>query len=106
MTDGELKQQEIQRAVDLATKFTEISGQLKNIDTKIETIINDMKSKHDDLSDKFDKAEKAIFDPKEGLYARTQALESWKTNANRILWIIVTCMCTATGAFVVDKLIR
>ncbi len=106
MTEGELKQQEIQRQVDLAVKFTEISGKLTSIDNKVESIINDMKSKHDDLSNKFDKVELAVFEPEKGLYARLQSLEAWKTNANRIIWILVTCMLTATGAFVVDRLLK
>ena len=104
MTDGEFKQQEVQRQVDLAVKFTEISGKLTSIDSKVESIINDMKSKHEDLSDKFDKVEVAVFEPEKGLYARLHIVEAWKTNANRMLWVLVTLTLTGAVSFIFDHL--
>lgn len=97
-------QQEVQKAVDIAVKFTEISGQLKSIEGKIENILADMKTKHEEMSIKIDKSEAAIFAPNEGLYARVQQLENWKSTMSKVVWTISTVIIGSAVAFMFDLL--
>jgi len=84
---------QIDKAIQQAVQFTEISGQLK----RIEDGIADLKSKNTEMANDITKIKDAIYGPDDGIYARLRALESWKDSTSKLLWILVTAV---TGGFV------
>ena len=61
--------------------------------TKMQVLLD----KQDELGENISKIKEAVYDPDKGLYARLSrldarldALEAWKENNSKILWIIVT----------------
>ena len=52
--------------------------------------INIVKEKQMEMADDVAKIKEAVYNPESGLYARLRALESWKENSSRILWLVIT----------------
>ena len=66
---------------------------MAEIATKMQVLLD----KQDELAENISKIKEAVYDPDKGLYARLSrldgrldALESWKNNNSKILWIVVT----------------
>ena len=66
---------------------------LSELATRIETLID----KQEELAINIGKIKEAVYNPDEGLYARLNkldirllALESWKSNNTKIMWIVIT----------------
>jgi len=66
---------------------------MAEIATKVQVLLD----KHDELADNITKIKEAVYNPDEGLYARLtrldgrlDALEEWKDNNTKLLWIIIT----------------
>lgn len=85
--------EQIDKAVQHAVQFTEISGQLK----RIEDGIADLKSKNSEMANDITKIKEAIYGPDDGIYARLREIESWKDSTSKIIWILITAV---TGGFV------
>jgi hypothetical protein len=65
--------------------------------TEIATKMQVLLDKQDELAENINKIKEAVYNPDKGLYARLSkldarldALESWKNNNSKILWIIIT----------------
>ena len=65
--------------------------------TEIATKMQVLLDKQDELAENISKIKEAVYDPDKGLYARLSkldarldALESWKNNNTKILWIVIT----------------
>ena len=65
--------------------------------TEIATKMQVLLDKQDELAENIAKIKEAVYNPDEGLYARLSkldgrldALEAWKDNNTKVLWIIVT----------------
>ena len=85
---------QIDKAIQQAVQFTEISGQLK----RIEDGISDLKSKNVDMANDITKIKEAIYGPDDGIYARLKALESWKSTTTKVMWLLFTTFTTGTVA--------
>ena len=66
---------------------------MAEIATKMQVLLD----KQDELGENISKIKEAVYDPDKGLYARLSkldtrldALEAWKDNNTKILWIVVT----------------
>jgi len=66
---------------------------LADLSNKIETLID----KQEELAFNVTKIKEAVYNPDEGLYARLNkldirllALESWKSNNARLMWIVIS----------------
>jgi len=66
---------------------------IAEISTKLQVLLD----KQDELGENISKIKEAVYDPDKGLYARLSkldarldALESWKNNNTKILWIVIT----------------
>ncbi len=77
---------------DLATT-PNLTVMMAEISTKMQVLLD----KQDELAENISKIEEAVYDPDKGLYARLSkldarldALESWKNNNTKILWIVIT----------------
>jgi len=64
-----------------------------DIANRIETLID----KHEELAENVTKIKEAVYNPDEGLYARLNkldirllALESWKSNNSKLMWILIS----------------
>ena len=73
------------------------SQQLTVMMTEIATKMQVLLDKQDELAENINKIKEAVYNPDKGLYARLSkldarldALESWKNNNTKILWIIIT----------------
>ena len=75
----------------------EQSQQLTVMMTEIATKMQVLLDKQDELAENINKIKEAVYNPDKGLYARLSkldgrldALENWKNNNSKILWIIIT----------------
>jgi len=66
---------------------------LSELATRIETLID----KQEELAENISKIKEAVYNPDEGLYARLHkldirlhALESWKSNNTKLMWILIS----------------
>ena len=66
---------------------------IAEISTKLQVLLD----KQDELGENISKIKEAVYDPDKGLYARLSkldarldALEAWKNNNTKILWIVIT----------------
>ena len=73
------------------------SQQLAVMMTEIATKMQVLLDKQDELAENISKIKEAVYDPDKGLYARLSkldarldALENWKNNNSKILWIVMT----------------
>ena len=65
--------------------------------TEISTKMQVLLDKQDELADNIAKIKEAVYNPDQGLYARLtrldarlEALELWKNNNTKVLWIVTT----------------
>jgi|TARA_R110000824_G_scaffold152806_7_gene324121 hypothetical protein len=66
----------------------EINGKLERMMDGIETL----KERSEEMALDIGKIKEAVYHPDEGLYARLRELEQWKSNASRVIWILITGM--------------
>ena len=73
-------------AVENAVAWAEVNGKFDRMIQTIDTV----KDKQEEMADDVAKIKEAVYNPESGLYARLRALESWKENSSRIIWLVVT----------------
>ena len=73
-------------AVENALAWAEVNGKFDRMIQAIDTV----KDKQDEMAEDVAKIKEAVYNPESGLYARLRALESWKENSSRIIWVVVT----------------
>ena len=66
--------------------IVELDGKLERMADGIDNILLCQSKMSEDVS----KIKDAIYNPEEGLYARLRALELWKTQTDKVGWIIIT----------------
>jgi hypothetical protein len=78
---------------DVATQ--NLTVMMAEIATKMQVLLD----KQDELAENISKIKEAVYDPDNGLYARLSslgsrldALETWKNNNTKILWIVVAAV--------------
>lgn len=89
---------QIEKAVQQAVQFAEISGQLK----RIEDGIIDLKSKNLEMANDITKIKEAIYGPDDGIYARLRAIESWKSSTSKVIWFLITAVVGGGISFIFD----
>ena len=52
--------------------------------------LDELKDTQHEMAEDISKVKEAIFLPDQGLYARLRELESWKSSASKVIWILVT----------------
>tara|TARA_R110000824_G_scaffold11622_14_gene50998 strand:+ start:19371 stop:19649 length:279 start_codon:yes stop_codon:yes gene_type:complete len=80
--------------IDSAVALAEIAGKFDIMLQNIETV----KDRQEDMAQDIAHIREAVYDPKEGLYARIRDLESWKETSARLLWIVITSVVGLTAA--------
>lgn len=73
-------------AVENAIAWAEVNGKFDRMIQTIDTV----KDKQEEMAEDVAKIKEAVYNPESGLYARLRALESWKENSSRIIWLVVT----------------
>ena len=76
---------------------------LIDLNAKMERLmlgIDSVKEKQDEMALDIGKIKEAVYNPDEGLYARLRELETWKKNATKLLWLIVTALVGLSTASV------
>ena len=81
---------------DVKVTFAEIGGKFDQIMNNIDSV----KEKQEEMASDITKIKEAVYHPDEGLYARLKALETWKENSSRLLWMIVAATVTLSVATV------
>ena len=56
------------------------------------------------MTDAITKIKEAVYNPDQGLYARINALESWKSTSTRMLWTLFTTMVGLIGALILKSM--
>tara|TARA_R110000824_G_scaffold229294_1_gene416962 strand:+ start:127 stop:408 length:282 start_codon:yes stop_codon:yes gene_type:complete len=69
--------------VETAVAWAEVNGKFDRMIQTIDTV----KDKQEEMAEDVAKIKEAVYNPESGLYARLRALESWKENSSRILWL-------------------
>ena len=75
--------------------------------TELVTKMQVLLDKQDELGENISKIKEAVYDPDKGLYARLSrldarldALEAWKQNNTKVLWLVVTVSIGLVGSAV------
>ena len=93
--------------VAAAKEFSQLEMKIDRLSQSVEVIHGENKKILEKLDDMFD----AMYNPDEGLYARIKdqegrinVLESFKGNANKVLWFLCTALATGLMKLVLDFL--
>ena len=86
----------VECVTDVKVTFAEIGGKFDQIMNNIDSV----KEKQEEMASDITKIKEAVYHPDEGLYARLKALETWKENSSRLLWMIVAATVTLSVATV------
>jgi len=68
------------------TDIVEIDGKLDRLADSMNVLRTCQLTMSDDIS----KIKEAVYNPDEGLYARLRAIEQWKNQTSKIVWVITT----------------
>jgi len=71
---------------DVHSLQLEINGKLERMMDGIDTL----KDRQEEMAGDITQIKEAVYHPDLGLYARLRALEQWKTNSSRLMWLLVT----------------
>ena len=75
----------------------------KNLD-RLCTSIEFVRENQQEMTDAITKIKEAVYNPDQGLYARINALESWKSTSTRMLWTLFTTMVGLIGALILKSM--
>tara|TARA_E500000305_G_C3854986_1_gene157886 strand:+ start:257 stop:520 length:264 start_codon:yes stop_codon:yes gene_type:complete len=73
--------------------------ELREIILELKHDIGRIAERQTEMNDNLKKIKEAIYNPDEGLYARIKALETWKDNSQKFIWLIastVAALATST----------
>ncbi len=68
------------------TDIVEIDGKLDRLCDSLDVLSKCQFRMTEDIS----KIKEAVYNPDQGLYARLRAIEQWKDQTSRIIWVIMT----------------
>lgn len=68
------------------TDIVEIDGKLDRLADSMDSLRHCQLRMTEDIS----KIKEAVYNPDQGLYARLRAIEQWKDQTSKIVWIITT----------------
>ena len=66
----------------------ELNGKFERMMDNIEIV----KDKQEEMADDIAKIKEAVYNPDSGIYARIRELESFKRQASKVLWIVMTAL--------------
>ena len=70
------------------TALIELNGKFERMMDNIEIV----KDKQEEMADDIAKIKEAVYNPDSGIYARIRELESFKRQASKVLWIVMTAL--------------
>ena len=70
------------------TALIELNGKFERMMDNIEIV----KDKQEEMADDIVKIKEAVYNPDSGIYARIRELESFKRQASKVLWIVMTAL--------------
>ena len=70
------------------TAIIELNGKFERVMDNIEIV----KDKQEEMADDIAKIKEAVYNPDSGIYARIRELESFKRQASKVLWIVMTAL--------------
>tara|TARA_R110000824_G_scaffold183784_2_gene364829 strand:+ start:757 stop:1038 length:282 start_codon:yes stop_codon:yes gene_type:complete len=86
--------------VETAVAWAEVHGKFDRMIQLIDTV----RDKQEEMAEDVAKIKEAVYNPESGLYARLRALESWKENSSRILWLVITSVLSLLAVTVYKAL--
>ena len=69
-------------------------------DHKLEMIqvkLEEIKEKQEEMSEAVSKVKEALYGPDQGLYARLRDLEQWKSNVQKVIWMMTSTIIGLSG---------
>ena len=66
----------------------ELNGKFERVMDNIEIV----KDKQEEMAEDIAKIKEAVYNPDSGIYARIRELESFKRQASKVLWIVMTAL--------------
>ena len=86
----------------IETKFKMTTDhKLEMIQVKLEEI----KEKQEEMSDAVSKVKEALYGPDQGLYARLRDLEQWKSNMQKVIWMLTSTMI-GMGGYILNSILE
>jgi hypothetical protein len=70
------------------TALIELNGKFERMMDNIEIV----KDKQEEMAGDIVKIKEAVYNPDSGIYARIRELESFKRQASKVLWIVMTAL--------------
>ena len=70
------------------SEMIELNGKLERMMDGIEIV----KERQMEMADDVAKIKEAVYNPDEGIYARIRELEAFKSQASKLIWLIVTTL--------------
>jgi len=90
-------------------KYEAIETRFKmTTDHKLEMIhvkLDEIKEKQDEMSETISKVRQALYGPDQGLYARLRDLEQWKSNMQKIVWVLTSTM-VGMGGYILNNILE
>ena len=77
-------------------------------DPKLEMIqvkLDEIKEKQDEVSDTLSKVKEALYGPDQGLYARIRDLEQWKSNMQKVIWMLASTII-GMGGYILNNILE
>lgn len=59
--------------------------------------LDEIKEKQDEMSEALSKVKEALYGPDQGLYARLRDLEQWKSNVQKVIWMMTSTIIGLSG---------
>ena len=75
-------------SLEQSEQLIELNGKLERMMDGIEIV----KERQVEMADDVAKIKEAVYNPDEGIYARIRELETFKKQASKLIWIIVTTL--------------
>lgn len=77
-------------------------------DHKLEMIkvkLDEIREKQDEVSDTLSKVKEALYGPDQGLYARIRDLEQWKSNMQKVIWMLASTII-GMGGYILNNILQ
>ena len=79
---------------------TSLTGFKLSTDHKLDLMtikLDEIKEKQEEMSEDLSKVKEALYGPDQGLYARLRDLEQWKTNVQKVIWMMTSTIIGLSG---------
>tara|TARA_Y100000593_G_scaffold4019_1_gene7890 strand:- start:26414 stop:26701 length:288 start_codon:yes stop_codon:yes gene_type:complete len=90
-------------------KYEAIETRFKmTTDHKLEMIqvkLEEIREKQDEVSETISKIKEALYGPDQGLYARIRDLEQWKSNMQKVIWML-TSTIIGMGGYILNSVLE